>query len=268
MKMLIRLVCFIDQLLGLRAWGLILYGALPANLALLGVVKIELAKAEPKFLVAASIIPIVIIFLLIRSRHKEWYLTMDWLILRSLITTIAIVILASMITWVSGVLNNTYVPTSCSLLNFSCWSLDTLFKQGLSDAYLKGIASLVVSSAGFMALITKTIDLPGVPSSAMVTKLNELRKALIKLQNAPIWKKYSEENIGSAKVFTTAALEIIELPEVQDTTFLKWTLQDIYGCLKYYEKKLPTIVNDAAWKDNFDKKGSCIDKLINLNFRD
>lgn len=61
-----KVVIFLDEFAGLRAWGLVLYGALPATLALLGTVEIKLDKIDPTkilYIIAATPIPIVILFL-------------------------------------------------------------------------------------------------------------------------------------------------------------------------------------------------------------
>lgn len=82
-------VATVDLYVGLRSWGLILYGALPASLAMLGFLDVKIGKVDDlfPFLLPASALPVLLTFLLIRARQKEWYLTTDHLNLRSAITT-------------------------------------------------------------------------------------------------------------------------------------------------------------------------------------
>ena len=79
-----RVLVIADQIFGLRAWGLILYGVLPSNLALLGLVKVD-SSFQDKILhlLPALLLPVLVSYLLIRTRHQEWYLTRSLLAVRS-----------------------------------------------------------------------------------------------------------------------------------------------------------------------------------------
>src|SRR5438552_16300139 len=88
----------LDQLLGLRSWGLILYGALPASLSLLGILDVKVGSLDKLLpILLVSLLPLSLTFLLIRARQRDWYLTTDYLNLRSSITTFLIVVSATLI---------------------------------------------------------------------------------------------------------------------------------------------------------------------------
>ncbi|MFL6275497.1 MAG: hypothetical protein ACJ74G_09815 [Blastocatellia bacterium] len=173
----------LDRLLGLRGWGLILYGALPANLALIGAIKVEMKPIAnlPLFLAMVVPLPIVMTYLLIRTRQKEWYLTADRLALRSAITTLLIILLASLITGAARLIQGDYV-----------FGWAHLFSKGhfitLGESFLFGIATLVVSSTLFMTILTKGSDLPGLPSTAFVSALGKVRQGLKHVQEDLIWE--------------------------------------------------------------------------------
>ncbi len=87
-------VIWIDEFIGLRGWGLILYGVLPSNLAFLGILDTKLPDID-KFsvilILGASITPLFFIFILISNQNKKWYLTKDRFGIRSLTITFLIV---------------------------------------------------------------------------------------------------------------------------------------------------------------------------------
>jgi hypothetical protein len=168
-----------DQILGLRGWGLILYGSLPANLALLGALEVKLGDvaAVQKYLIPVSFLPVFVTYLLIKNRQAAWFLTRDFLIARSLITTGLILILSTIISGASGVLRGRYTFSGSG----SRW-------LGTSEAYLFGVASLVITSTLFMTVLSKDSDLPGLPSSKFVELLREIRADLRKVKLSPIWE--------------------------------------------------------------------------------
>ena len=173
----------LDRIVGLRAWGLILYGALPSNLALLGALKVEIGRSETllPFLLPASILPIFLTFMLIRARHGDWYLTIDFLILRSVVTTIMILLLATSICGFSGIIRGKYslgIPDS----------LDEC--TAIAESFLLAIVSLVLSSTLFIAVLTKNSNLPGLPSDDFVKLMTEIRSNTRKIKGSDIWKKY------------------------------------------------------------------------------
>lgn len=182
-----------DYVLGLRAWGLILYGALPANLALLGVLEVKLVKVTDLKLLALllplSVVPLFLVFLLIRGRHREWYLTTDFLNLRSALHVLVILLLATLVFGLSAVVFKGYKLAPLALLACdlrqleACWPL-----KGVVESFLFAVGSLVLSSTLFMTLITKGGDLPGLPTSEFTTQLGVIREKLRRIQAAPAWK--------------------------------------------------------------------------------
>lgn len=187
----------LDQMLGLRAWGLILYGALPASLSLLGVVEIKVAQVDRVgrmliVMLVVSLLPMIVTFLLVRTRQKEWYFTTDYLFLRSIITTLLIVIAATLIAGASGIIREKYQFSPLDLTNQNQLA-------AFAESFLFGIASLVISSSLFATILTKGADLPGLPASGFISAIAKMRQQLIALQNSQIWQKY-DYNEGT-KVF-------------------------------------------------------------------
>ena len=174
----------LDQMFGLRAWGLVLYGALPASLSLLGFVDIKVGQISNVLpMLVVSLLPLVVTFLLVRARQKEWYFTTDHLNLRTAVTTLLIVITATIIAAASGVIRGDY--------HFSPLNLGDKQQQiALAKSFLFGMASLVFSSSLFATILTKGADLPGLPASGFVSCIAKIRQQLIAIQNSPIWQKY------------------------------------------------------------------------------
>ncbi|HEY2961741.1 MAG TPA: hypothetical protein VGJ37_04960 [Pyrinomonadaceae bacterium] len=174
----------LDQMLGLRAWGLILYGALPASLSLLGVVEVKVAQINKVVpMLAVSILPLIVTFLLVRARQKEWYFTTDYLNLRSTITTLLIVITATLIAGASGIIREKYHFSPLDLRNQNQLA-------AYAESFLFGMASLVISSSIFATILTKGADLPGLPASGFITSIAKMRQQLIAIQNSSIWQRY------------------------------------------------------------------------------
>lgn len=193
----------LDRVLGLRAWGLIMYGALPANLILLSgilkpekVEKLEVKTADSFFFLflAVSLLPLCLMFLLLRNRHQEWYLTTTWLARRSAITTLLIVICASLIAGAGGVIQGRYVLKPPALWDRACLN-------GVIESYLFGIGSLVLSSTLFMSIMGKSSDLPGLPSTGFTNALAKIRGGVRQIQGANIWHEFSA---GSAALVAQA----------------------------------------------------------------
>jgi hypothetical protein len=185
-----------DQILGLRSWGLILYGGLPASLSLLGFVKVEnirLGAASSKWLpiLLISLLPLLITFLLVRAREKEWYFTEEYLNLRSSITTLLVLLCATAISGVAGMIRGEYVFSLSRIT-------DQAHMNALAESYLFGIASLVVSSTFFAIIITRNSDLPGLPSVAFVGSIGKIREQLIAIQRDPIWEGNEPANDANA----------------------------------------------------------------------
>ena len=175
-----------DQTLGLRSWGLIIYGALPACLSLLGFLEIKVAlNDKPGPILLVSFLPLFVTFLLVRAREREWYLTNNHLNLRSAITTILIVLCATSISGAAGIIRQKYV---FSLANLT----DRGHMMAMTESFLFGIASLVISSTLFATVLTKGAELPGLPSSAFVSAIAKIRQQLIAIQNSTVWAQFND----------------------------------------------------------------------------
>jgi hypothetical protein len=174
----------IDQMLGLRSWGLILYGALPACLSLLGFIEVKVGEiGRSLWILLIGCVPLVVTFLLVRAREREWYFTEDYLTVRSAVTTALILLCATAIAGVAGIIRGKYV-----------FSFPSDGGQALAECFLFGIASLVLSSTLFATVLTKGTDLPGLPSSGFVGAISRIRQQVIGIQQSFIWKKYEADD--------------------------------------------------------------------------
>jgi hypothetical protein len=193
MRLKLPAITTLDRVLGLRSWGLILYGSLPACLSLLGLLDIKLDLIDRPVLIAfVSLLPLSVTFLLVRARERTWYFTDDYLEIRSLITTILIILCATAISGAVGIIRHKYI--------FSLEHLtDRTHMIALTESFLFAIASLVVSSTLFATVLTKDIDLPGLPSSGFVTAVAKIRQQLIAIQNSKVWQEYKESE--GTKIF-------------------------------------------------------------------
>ena len=247
----------LDLIFGIRAWGLILYGTLPANLALLGTLEVKLGKVDDLkyFLIPVSFLPVLVTFLLIRNRYKEWYLTTDLLKTRSAITTLIIVLCASLISGASGVLHNKYVLT----LDF--WNNAGL--TGIAEAYLFGVSSLVITSTLFMTVLSKSTDLPGLPTSKFVELLGKIRSGLRQVQVSPLWdwSEYQGNNEITAALLTklaTVRTSYEELNSYTDNNLAKKSLKVINQNVLVFERvlndvddKMSKALKEQWWKVAF-----------------
>jgi hypothetical protein len=197
----------IDQMLGLRSWGLILYGALPACLSLLGFIEIKVGKIQGQglhtlWILPIACLPLIVTFLLVRAREREWYFTEDYLCLRSAVTTGLIVLCATAIAGVAGIIRQEYVFSFPPLQDGG---------QALAECFLFGIASLVLSSTLFATVLTKGTDLPGLPSSGFVGAIARIRQQLIAIQQSFIWNAYEANNKKFEELNTEGAKLVTEL---------------------------------------------------------
>jgi hypothetical protein len=180
-------IVFLDLLFGLRGWGLILYGVLPANLALLGVLEVKLTSLDKltRFLVPVVFLPLLTTFLLIRQRHKEWYLTTKLLKTRSFIVTVIIFLLASLITGISGIIQGRYDVS---------WNYfgTTGHLTTIAESFVIAVGSLVLTSTLFLTILTKESNFPGIPSVDFAKLLGTIRTDLRQIQQSPVWSGFSE----------------------------------------------------------------------------
>ncbi len=161
-----------DKIFGLRAWGLYLYGSLAAYLPFFGIldIKSNLIEDVPKLiLLSSSLLPVFVIFLLIKARYRIWYLTTDRLFIRALITTLLIIIISSLICGMSLIVRNDYEIS---------FSLAAKYRNGIAEALLMAVICLTVSSTLFIAVLLKTLNLPGLPTQEFIKKQNVIRSNL------------------------------------------------------------------------------------------
>jgi hypothetical protein len=179
-----------DYLIGCRGWGLVLYGTLPASLAVLRVIKIpefEIRAFEiVGLLVFIAFIPLLVLYLLIRQRLMAWYLMVYGLRIRSIFITLAILILSSVICGAAGLIEGKYI-----LLTPKQWLLvdSSLRWRPIVEAFLLGIVILVGSSTLFLAAVRETGGLPALPSADFIKNISDLKDALTSIQNDLIWIK-------------------------------------------------------------------------------
>ena len=239
----------LDYLLGYRAWGLVLYGALPSSLAALGVLKVDkindLTDGRVLFLALLAATPLLVMFLLVRQRLGAWYLLSNWLWARSVVITLMVLGLSTIVSWAAGMLE---------VSDGKCCETDAW-----TDALRLGIVALVASSALFMTAIKETGGLPALPSRELVSDLGSLRESLVQIQRDDIWTK------APPRADTETALEPLECLriEAQDAATKlaarysrRSGEQTLYDRLSENLTELKTALEDVAllpqkWSDYF-----------------
>lgn len=200
-----RLCLTIDTLIGLRACGVYLYGVLPATLFLLGNLEIKDIKIDLSskwyYLVISSLIPLTALYVLIRKKHENWYLSLEHLNLRAAIVTTVLLMSSWTICGVSGLLNGKYYLVE---------RLEDINSGMMVEPFLFAIVSLAISSTLFMSIITEDSELPGLPTKQFIDKSCEIRKNLIILNRNDIWKKYDKQKIMECKKTIDSILSLIE----------------------------------------------------------
>jgi len=199
-----------DHLFGFRGWALVLYGALPANLAVIGALRVDSAFNAPTWpMVGLLALPIFVTYLLIRTRQREWYVSAAFLRIRSLVVTLTILACSVAIYDAAQLAKNRFKWSP----ERPWWTPES--SLALRESLLFSVASLVVSSTLFMTLLTKATDLPGLPSVATVTTLSRLRNGLRTVKLHSIWDRCPDK--------ATTGLEIT-LKELRDALASRATL--------------------------------------------
>jgi len=174
-------------------------------LSLLGFIEIKVGEFETPhtlWILLIGCLPLVVTFLLVRAREREWYFTEDYLNLRSAVTTTLIVSCATAIAGIAGIIRQKYVFSFPHLQDRG---------QALAECFLFGIASLVLSSTLFATVLTNGADLPGLPSSGFVGAIARIRQLLIAIQQSFIWKNYEANNKEFEDLNTEGAKLVTEL---------------------------------------------------------
>lgn len=259
-----RLV-YLDHLLGLRAWGLIVYGALPANLALFGIVSVKIGEIENRllFLLLATLLPLGVTFLLVRNRQQEWYLTNDYINFRSFTITFLIVLVASLISGISGVIDGKYILKEGE-------NSRQVLLSAIAESYLFGIGSLVLSSTLFMTIITRGADLPGLPNSDFVDVLGKIRQKLKQLQANSIWTSYKPpDEVNLAILVKELQNEINQLSNMPGHKLALLSLWPIQSSVKHFNQTLRNIQNAnsdglkiSLWNIYFEKQDNLNQALL------
>jgi hypothetical protein len=186
-----RMILTLDHLLGLRAFGLVVYGALPASLGALGAFKppdqttlggkIGLAALPYIFIVA--LIPVVLTYFLVRQRLANWYLLRDYLSIRATAITVAIIAISCFVCAANGLLVGTFkrVPIN------RWWALpfhDKAWPIGV--CLLLSFAYLVGSSTLFLTVVKEDGNLPLLPNKTEVDNVASLRGKLRDIAHSEI----------------------------------------------------------------------------------
>jgi len=171
-----------DQRLGVRGSGLIVYGALPASLSALGVVKVPeqanlpLSGSSIPFIAVVALAPVVLTFVLTRQRMAAWYVLSDYLILRAVLNTLGIVVASTAVCLAARALTKPDIGAALSQ-----WLGLGLAKQAntVGHALLLSLAFLVGSSTLFLTVIKEDSGLPLLPKKDRLVAETELRKNLV-----------------------------------------------------------------------------------------
>lgn len=172
-----------DYLLGLRGCGLVIYGALPASLGALGAFKPpDQATLESKvglaalpYIICVAFIPVILTFVLVRQRLANWYLLPDYLVLRTAIITVGIILMSSLVCGANGLLAGSY-----RLVSMTAWKNLPLRDKVLpiSECLLLSFAYLVGASTLFLTVVKEDGNLPLLPNKTEVDNLTLLRSHL------------------------------------------------------------------------------------------
>jgi hypothetical protein len=246
-------IVFLDLLFGLRGWGLILYGVLPANLALLGVLEVKLTSLDKltRFLMPIVFLPLLTTFLLIKQRHKEWYLTTKLLKTRSFIVTVIIFLLASLITGISGIIQGKY---DVSWNYFGTREHLTT----IAESFVIAVGSLVLTSTLFLTILTKESNFPGLPSVDFVKLLSTIRTDLKRLQQSQVWSGFSGLDRDTATCAQRVEENLTALLSYSNLELVNLSLQPVRAGIESFVRGIERIrdaSNDAsktiAWNQYF-----------------
>lgn len=183
-------IIFLDKFFGIRAFGLIFYGVLPSILFLIGVLEVKIyniIESAQFFIIIPIILITIFIFSLIRNRLKGFYLTTDFLNIRSFMITVITLLISTVIFGLSGVLQGKYVFVTPNNLNEG---MDLLKSGPNFEPFLLAIASLLIASTLFFTVVTKEVNLPALPPVKFVKLIIEVQDNMKLLKSDPIWKEY------------------------------------------------------------------------------
>ena len=183
-------IIFLDKIFGIRAFGLIFYGVLPSILFLIGVLEVKIyniIESAQFFIIMPIILIAIFIFSLIRNRLKGFYLTTDFLNIRTFMITVITLLISTVIFGLSGVIQGKYVFVIPNNLNEG---MDLLKSGPNFEPFLLAIASLLIASTLFFTVVTKEVNLPALPPVKFVKLIIEVQNNMKLLKSDPIWKEY------------------------------------------------------------------------------
>ena len=183
-------IIFLDKFFGIRAFGLIFYGVLPSILFLIGVLEVKIyniIESAQFFIIIPIILITIFIFSLIRNRLKGFYLTTDFLNIRSFMITVITLLISTVIFGLSGVLQGKYVFVIPNNLNEG---MDLLKSGPNFEPFLLAVASLLIGLTLFFTAVTKVVNLPLLPPVKFVNLITEVQNNMKLLKSDPIWKEY------------------------------------------------------------------------------
>lgn len=247
-----------DKIIGLRAIGIIVYGALPSYLALVGLLDIKIKEinnySSPLSTVLISIIPLALTFTLIRSQYKEWYLTADHLNKRSTFTTLMILLLATVIGGISGIIHDRYVfgmPTA--------WNWNGC--KPIIESFIVGIFSLVISSTFIITSLNKEINLPGLPSTEYTSVMKKLRTDFRKLMEADAWNNFASLNSEFIDLLECVDKEMIKILNLESDFLAKKEIKPVHNDIQNLREAIELInrkgsseTKENTWKLYFQNE--------------
>jgi hypothetical protein len=182
----------LDYVMGLRAFGLVIYGALPASLGALGAFKppdqsvldSKIGVAAFPYISCVALIPVLLTFVLVRQRLANWYLLPAYLNTRAVVITLGIILVSSIVVLANGLLVGTY-----ELGSFAHWkALPWLEKiKPAMECLLLSFAYLVGSSTLFLTVVKEDGSLPLLPGKQEIENLASLRASLRAAISSPLY---------------------------------------------------------------------------------
>lgn len=201
---------YLDYLLGLRGYGLIIYGALPASLGALGAFKApdqavlssKIGLAVLPFICCVALIPVVLTFVLVRQRLANWYLLPTFLNARAAVITIAIIIVSSLVCGANGLLVGNY-----RFLSLAAWSALSFGAKvrPVAECLLLSFAYLVGTNTLFLTVVKEDGNLPLLPGKQEVEDVCALRGHLVEIEKSDVQSKQPAQDEGEDKLAARVA---------------------------------------------------------------
>lgn len=203
----------LDHLVGLRAWGLILYGVLPASLAALGFLEVADFDARPRDILPALLlmaaVPVAVLWLLVNQRLRSWYLTRWGSRIRATFLTVTIIALSTAVSGAAGLIDGDYVWIGLAVLDPAN---DRDFVTPILRSLLVAAVTLIATATFFLTAVEDESNLPSLPSKDFVANIKRMRSRLQGLHQQAFWRSPSERPNSAAvqalEEFCSAAEEV------------------------------------------------------------